>query len=539
MPNDERLKPSFDEKFTRADATRIAYDLGTLRSLLEPADHEKALRLVVFDYAMSELAYCPAQDLGHVGVFLGYDRKIGAQVYVNDNRGWTSQCGSKLHFAVISLMAEEILQGSIDAFRDRLRNVPGADAYASQLKKEGKVTCAEEDAAGIRALFKEASEAIDEMVVSFREGVLPKDTKSAVLQEVVAASADESWPDIPILRISCRDYVMRWGLAMLRRSEVAARNVADADLAERLRILVEEAGDSYAAHRSLEDERLKLGGLKGAYSVEGVETGKKLVRAACMIGASWGFSGFPVLRPTHKLAASLMATHIPRDLVGEVKMPWPIVVVEVPNGLVPVEYGPAGSYPFVTTHVGLMRMGNGGYALFYFKEHACVMPYIACFLDSLADLTDGQDAREKLLRRLLLNAIIETDRPLLREEIGKGRPVGRPAGKPEGKKHKDKRKKQKDESVTVGAWNIVLRRDVKLDVRGWVTEYVKGGGKSPLVQTLVRGHQKRQPYGPNHSLRKWIHIEAYWRGPEDAPVVVRSTVLAEQRPVVDTSEGEA
>jgi hypothetical protein len=40
------------------------------------------------------------------------------------------------------------------------------------------------------------------------------------------------------------------------------------------------------------------------------------------------------------------------------------------------------------------------------------------------------------------------------------------------------------------------------------------------VRTLVRGHWRLQPYGPNNSLRKAIWIRPFWRGPEDAPVSI-------------------
>lgn len=39
-----------------------------------------------------------------------------------------------------------------------------------------------------------------------------------------------------------------------------------------------------------------------------------------------------------------------------------------------------------------------------------------------------------------------------------------------------------------------------------------------LVRSLVAGHWKMQPHGPNRSERKLIRIEPYWRGPLDAPV---------------------
>jgi len=44
------------------------------------------------------------------------------------------------------------------------------------------------------------------------------------------------------------------------------------------------------------------------------------------------------------------------------------------------------------------------------------------------------------------------------------------------------------------------------------------GEGSPLtVRTLVSGHWKRQVHGEGRSLRKWIFIEPFWRGPETAP----------------------
>jgi hypothetical protein len=63
------------------------------------------------------------------------------------------------------------------------------------------------------------------------------------------------------------------------------------------------------------------------------------------------------------------------------------------------------------------------------------------------------------------------------------------------------------------------------DCRPWVREYVARGEvkrRAPGVQRLVRGHQKRQHHGPRNTLVKWIHVEPYWAGAEDAPIAVRS-----------------
>jgi len=71
----------------------------------------------------------------------------------------------------------------------------------------------------------------------------------------------------------------------------------------------------------------------------------------------------------------------------------------------------------------------------------------------------------------------------------------------------------------------LLGRPVKIDCRLAVRQYVEHGaarGKGPLtLQLLVPGHFRRQAVGPGRRERKWIRIEPYWRGPEDAPVRVR------------------
>ena len=41
------------------------------------------------------------------------------------------------------------------------------------------------------------------------------------------------------------------------------------------------------------------------------------------------------------------------------------------------------------------------------------------------------------------------------------------------------------------------------------------------MRLLVRGHWKNQAHGPGMTLRKLIHVEPYWRGPEMAELVDR------------------
>jgi hypothetical protein len=89
--------------------------------------------------------------------------------------------------------------------------------------------------------------------------------------------------------------------------------------------------------------------------------------------------------------------------------------------------------------------------------------------------------------------------------------------------------KKKRTAEEPSAWTFKLTRDVRGDCRAWVGEYITGNRRSLVVQSLVRGHHKSQPHGPGNALRKWIHIEPYWRGPEDAPVAMRAHVLPDER----------
>jgi hypothetical protein len=70
----------------------------------------------------------------------------------------------------------------------------------------------------------------------------------------------------------------------------------------------------------------------------------------------------------------------------------------------------------------------------------------------------------------------------------------------------------------------VIGKPLRIDCRDSVRKYLDGTSRKhapPSVQTLVRGHHKRQVMGIARSLRKVIWIHPYWRGPEDAPILTK------------------
>lgn len=82
-----------------------------------------------------------------------------------------------------------------------------------------------------------------------------------------------------------------------------------------------------------------------------------------------------------------------------------------------------------------------------------------------------------------------------------------------------------------GAPNVrefVVGKPVKIDCRQAVRDYIAGEtgkGNKLTVQTLVRGHWRNQAHGVGRQLRKMIHIEPFWRGPEDAKILTKTIKL--------------
>lgn len=220
----------------------------------------------------------------------------------------------------------------------------------------------------------------------------------------------------------------------------------------------------------------------------------------------WASCGFPRVVLSHRLAASLMCTSVDES---NVSFPWETFSIVVPTGLVTLD----GQ----TVHEVMFRREGavGAVSLSW-----ALTPPNAGFMvgKSLTGWTVNDApglAPEKkaidVLVRLVLGVSVELDTSVYQELIQLGPP-------------RPKLRKRGDGVPT--CWTFKLTRDVNVDMREPLRQYLFGGkGRSPTVQIMVRGHHKRQPCGPGLSERKWIHIEPYWRGPEDAPIAVRSHLV--------------
>lgn len=256
-------------------------------------------------------------------------------------------------------------------------------------------------------------------------------------------------------------------------------------------------------------------------------------RHEAALGWRWACSSFATVVIGHKLAASFCATSIPDDPAMDVPLAWPCFRIRVPDGLLStasifVWRGRQGSIDIekMTTQENRERVGVCtlytashlvkfgfeptvvGYASLEFDESTMRSGGTGPNLDKLDAIVRG-DAHQRealLIGRLLVGVCLELAQPRLSEQIDSERV---------------RRAKRLRASAKPVAWLFKLGREVKIDARPYVRDFLDGNARSVHVQSLVRGHHKMQAHGPQNSLRKLIHVEPYWRGPEDAPIVVR------------------
>lgn len=240
---------------------------------------------------------------------------------------------------------------------------------------------------------------------------------------------------------------------------------------------------------------------------------QNIAQLAPSIGLAWAENAFSTIIPDHKLCASIACTSIPVECAKDVIMPWRCFRVYVPPGVLAdsfaeilVCHGKDGNYYTVSANpackhlsIGIEKSLAGFVTKFEWDEEKLE----SGFSVSDADILKRSD---ETLHRLVIGVCLELSSISIR-------PPGSWDGKPKrlGKEPK--------------CWTYRLTRDVIVDVRAAIRAYISTGLRHPTVQSLVRGHRKRQPCGPNRSERRWIHVEPYWRGPEDAPIAVRAHVL--------------
>lgn len=229
--------------------------------------------------------------------------------------------------------------------------------------------------------------------------------------------------------------------------------------------------------------------------------------------ARWQADGFPRVVAKPRLSASLMATGIAREQMVDVLPPWRAFVIEIVDS--PLTLAAAGSkvaHPIdrVEVHYSTHHHGLPSWTLLASCKSGVSLQRMSVrpedWLNDIAyqgpadafssELEDGDLRTLELLSRLVAGLCLHLSPEALTDAERRAR----------GKSYRSERR------GPAVLRDYVTSDAVTADVRSAVAEYAAHGGRAPTVRRLVRGHWKRQHHGEGRALRKWIHVEPYWRG---------------------------
>lgn len=245
----------------------------------------------------------------------------------------------------------------------------------------------------------------------------------------------------------------------------------------------------------------------------------------------WARSAYSTVTVGHTYAAALIATQVTPSVLPLVRLPWDAFVLEVPNGLLPLTRIPRmGTDALMTSEirrilvtrldpttgpepsgprVGFIAHAEAGGNLWRFGEMRDLATEEGADLPDVTGMDTADERLAAALGRLVVNACLAMSSPENLTRLSGSSPKGNKKGN----------KRGSPEPVHL---HYKLGAPVTIDLRKEVREYLLGQRRSsPTVQTLVSGHWKLQHHGPQRSLAKTLWIQPYWRGPEDAPILVR------------------
>jgi len=277
-----------------------------------------------------------------------------------------------------------------------------------------------------------------------------------------------------------------------------------------------------------------------------------------LICGRWAMAGLPVVTLGHRTAAALMATRMkPEDAEEFVRAPWPAFAIRLPVPLLTIEKQGVlldanlvmvTSVPREHVHAsdGLPGRERWWYKLVALDSEdlpdvAMMPPETIGFLGGLniwgfnmptRYLATPDTSDEEGFTRWDLRETVSSDQrsdQMVRSLIIacclylSGDPLSR-AARTEGEGAvtiTTRSRAQRHGDDLPGYTEHEIRSSIKINLHHAIRDYVKHGGGTPSVQTLVAGHWKRQAHGPGRTERRIIHVQPYWRGPIDAPVSIR------------------
>lgn len=260
------------------------------------------------------------------------------------------------------------------------------------------------------------------------------------------------------------------------------------------------------------------------------------------IGAGcWKKNGFPVIRLGHKRAAALMATEITEQSIEFVKAPFGAFFIELPDNLLHVSdvdgklvkatgvLVHSRTFAVEAHYANKVRAPGTYWNYVVLTDTSLIQWKINRLVREVAGLSNRDnewegfglpisdyDSRlDLLVGRLICSTCIMMSNPEnLKTKIEATR----------------RNKSGKKADRTAPTYKVFTERQpINVDVRHYVSAYLKGERDSPHVRLMVRGHHKMQAHGEKLSLRKLKWIEPYMRGGNEKDPILRSIYEAKDK----------
>lgn len=275
------------------------------------------------------------------------------------------------------------------------------------------------------------------------------------------------------------------------------------------------------------------------------------IREYCVDMAAWYDQGFPKIVVEAQYAAALMATGLTPEIEASIIPPWSAFIIELKDS--PLPYLTKIKSEVAVNHIFVRAYEKDGTQRWDIKLYAGSWEMLGLQHVSTAEMVASDDDKIEMFldsqRRTLYDEheirdlertgfSLEELEPFFEQNarltavaqrlvagvcLTMSDPNNVRQVRPKPMKASFKSKHQRGLPLVR---TFVLGRPVTVDCRSSIHDYVLGRKASVHnVQSLVRGHWKHQAHGLGRLQRKLIHVEPYWRGPEDAPIPIRPHTL--------------
>lgn len=241
--------------------------------------------------------------------------------------------------------------------------------------------------------------------------------------------------------------------------------------------------------------------------------------------ARWVDGAATTITSSHKFFAAMASTTLSRESYEDVRVPWPAFMINVPSGCLTTVAGVDYTWIFFCVLRGILARFPDG------SSRPTQYATLHLMSDSSPDTLHVQKVSDDAVAEVLFDDL-GSDGSLSEEESriiasAKRAAVGLLYTMQHTNNFRALRSPRREASPGRDGppthRNIFIGAPLSIDCRPALADFHAHGDRHapPSVQTLVRGHYKRQVIGVSRGGRKVIWVEPYWRGPECAPILSR------------------